>query len=172
MKRLIMAPLAALAGAFALLVIAVTPASAAQSTTFAAGFAGDIQVTSADTAGNPMSAAYGGPGVGTNRINRMQGTINVQGPAPSCGAAGGFTAQHTDTLTAADGSQLVVLVNEVACGIDPSSFRCEGTYRVLSGTGRFARATGSGAFNGVVSFNPDGSGQFLATYFGQLAGAR
>jgi hypothetical protein len=172
MNRLIMAPLAALAGAVTVLAIAVAPASAAPSTTFAAGFAGNIQITSADPAGNPMSAAYGGSGVGTHRINRMQGTINVQGPAPSCGEAGGFTAQHMDTLTASDGSQLVVQVNEVACGIGSATYRCEGTYKVLSGTGRFARATGSGAFDGVVSFNPDGSGQFLATYFGQLSGVR
>jgi hypothetical protein len=43
---------------------------------------------------------------------------------------------------------------------------------VTGGTGRFAGATGSGSFDGHVSFNPNGSGSFQATYFGQISGAK
>jgi hypothetical protein len=173
MKRKIMAPLAAIAGVFTLLAIVTAPVSAGEQVPFKASYAGSIQITGADSAGNPTMAAYGGQGVGSHLGNgRMDGSIAVTGPAPSCGAAGGFTAQHTDTLTAADGSKLVLQVNEVACQVTPGTFHCSGTYTVISGTGRFANSTGQGAFDGLVSFNPDGSGTFNASYAGTISVAQ
>ena len=166
--------LAMLTGVFTLLVVAAAPAAAATPNPFGALCSGSIQVTGADAAGNPTSAAYGGPCNGNLGINRMQGTIAVTGPASSsvCGAAGGFAAQHSDTLTAADGSQLFVRVVEDACQEGPGAYHCIGTYTVTGGTGRFAGASGTGTFDGHVSFNPDGSGTFRATYFGKIALAK
>jgi hypothetical protein len=60
-------------------------------------------------------------------------------------------------------------VDEVACAEGPGVFHCVGTYVVTGGTGRFAGATGSGTFDGHVTFNPDGSGTFQATYAGNVS---
>jgi hypothetical protein len=105
-------------------------------------------------------------------MKRMQGAIAVTGPASSsvCGSRGGFGAQHADTLTGGDGSRIFLCVVENACLEGISAYHCIGTYTVTGGTGRFAGATGSGGFDGHVSFNPDGSGSFQATYLGQLNG--
>jgi hypothetical protein len=104
----------------------------------------------------------------------MQGTIAVTGPASTsvCGAAGGFAAQHSDSLTVADGSRVFFLVTEDACQEGPGAYHCIGSYTVTGGSGRFAGATGTGTFDGHVSFNPNGSGTFQATYFGQISGAK
>jgi hypothetical protein len=102
----------------------------------------------------------------------MRGAIAVTGPASSsvCGGAGGFAAQHADTLTSADGSRLFLRVLENACQEGPGAYHCIGSYTVTGATGRFAGATGGGGFDGHVSFNPDGSGSFKAAYIGQLSG--
>src|SRR5688572_18373776 len=111
MKRLITASLATVALGFTVLVAGAAPVSAATSP-LRASYSGAIQVTSADDAGNPMTAKYGGSGVGQHLgASQMNGVIAVLSPAPSC-AAGGFTARHTDTLTAADGSKLFLQVDE------------------------------------------------------------
>lgn len=171
MKRRTLTTLATVAGVFTLLVVATAPVSAAPSVPFGARCTGTIQVTGADPAGNPTTAAYGGPCMGDLGIKQMQGTIAVTGPASTsvCGAAGGFAAQHSDTLTAADGSQLFLHVVENACQEGPGAYHCIGTYTVTGGTGRFAGATGTGRFDGHVQFNPDGSGTFQATYFGRIS---
>jgi hypothetical protein len=135
---------------------------------------GSIQVTGADQNGNPTTAAYGGPCVGNLGVNSMQGTIAVTGPVSTsvCGAAGGFAAQHSDSLTVADGSRVFVRVIEDACQEGPGAYHCIGSYTVTGGSGRFAGATGTCTFDGHVSFNPNGSGTFQATYFGQISGAK
>ena len=92
----------------------------------------------------------------------MHGDIQVTGPS-SCG---GFTAQHSDTITAANGDQLYVQVVEDACPVAPNAFHCVGTYSITGGTGRFANATGNGVFDGLVDFN---EGKFQATYSGQIS---
>ena len=173
MTRWTLKTLATAAALSALLVGAVAPASAAGETApLGARCTGTIQITGADQSGNPTNAAYGGDCRGNLGIKRMQGAIAVTGPASSsvCGSAGGFGAQHADTLTSADGSRLFLRVLENACQEGPGAYHCIGTYTVTGGTGRFAGATGSGGFDGHVSFNPDGSGSFQATYIGQLSG--
>ena len=165
--------LATVAALSALLIVAVAPASAAGETAqLGARCTGTIQITAADQSGNPTNAAYGGDCTGNLGIKHMQGAIAVTGPASSsvCGSAGGFGAQHADTLTSVDGSRLFLRVLENACQEGPGAYHCIGSYTVTGGTGRFAGATGSGGFDGQVSFNPDGSGSFQATYTGLLSG--
>jgi hypothetical protein len=173
MTRWTLKTLAAVAVLSTLLVVAVAPASAAGGAApLGARCTGTIQITGADPIGNPTKAAYGGDCGGSLGIKGMQGAIAVTGPASSsvCGSAGGFAAQHSDTLTSADGSRLFVRVLENACQEAPGAYHCIGTYTVAGGTGRFVTSTGSGGFDGHVSFNPDGSGSFQATYLGQLSG--
>ena len=174
MNRRSMKALATVAGAFALLGVAAAPASAGASPPLDAGCAGTIQVTAADQSGNPTAAAYGGGCKGSLGVNGMQGAIAVTGLAATsvCGNAGGFGAEHSDILTAADGAQLVLRVVENACGEGPGAYHCIGTYTITGGTGRFVGATGTGTFDGHVNFNPNGSGTFRASYVGQTVWAR
>src|SRR5262245_25043186 len=171
MTRRHLKALAIVAGAFALLGVAAAPASAASSTPLSAACAGTIQVTAADPSGNPTAAAYGGGCMGSLGISSMQGAIVVTGPAPTsvCGNSGGFGAEHTDTLTAANGAKLFLRVVENACGEGPGAYHCTGTYTITGGTGRFVGATGTGTFDGHVSFDPNGSGTFRATYLARTA---
>jgi hypothetical protein len=76
------------------------------------------------------------------------------------------------TLLGAHGSEVFRRVVENACQEGPAAYHCIGSYSVTGGTGRFEHATGTGNFDGHVSFNPDGSGSFQATYFGQISGAK
>jgi len=173
MTRWTLKTLATVAALSTLLVVAVAPASAAGGAApLGARCTGTIQITGADSSGNPTNAVYGGDCAGNLGIKGMKGAIAVTGPASSsvCGSAGGFAAQHADTLTNADGSRVFLRVIENACQEGPGAYHCIGTYTVTGGTGRFAFATGSGGFDGHVSFNPDGSGSFQATYIGQLSG--
>ena len=144
------------------------PASAAQSSPFAAFYQGDIQITGADASGNPTSADYGGDGGATQLgPSTMDGKIVITGPA-AC--ANGFTASHTDTLTAASGSTLVVAVTETSCprASEPGTYDCTGRWAVVGGTGRYASATGSGSWGGSVTFGANGAGTFSTAYSGRL----
>jgi hypothetical protein len=173
MTRWIFKTFATVAALSVLLVVAVAPASARGGTApVGARCTGAIQITGADPSGNPTNAVYGGDCGGNLGIKGMQGAIAVTGAASSsvCGSAGGFAAQHSDTLTSADGSRLFVRVLENACQDGPGAYHCIGTFTVTGGTERFAAANGSGGFDGQVSFKPDGSGSFQATYVGQLTG--
>jgi hypothetical protein len=173
MTRWTLKTFATVAALSALLVVGVAPASAAGGTApVGARCTGAIQITDADQSGNPTNAVYGGDCGANLGIKGMQGAITVTGAASSsvCGSAGGFAAQHSDTLTSADGSRLFVRVLENACQEGLGAYHCIGTYTVTGGTGRFAAATGSGEFDGHVSFKPDGSGSFQAMYIGQLSG--
>src|SRR5215471_4053364 len=157
MTRWTLKTLATVAALSALLVVAVAPASAAGGTApLSARCTGTIQITGADQSGNPTNAVYGGNCAANLGIKAMQGAIAVTGPASSlvCGSSGGFSAQHSDTLTSADGSRVFLRVLENACQEGPGAFHCIGTYTLTGGTGRFASATGSGGFDGQVSFNP------------------
>jgi hypothetical protein len=162
--------LAMLTGMFALLAGAAAP-TFADSQAVRSTCNGSIQITATDPNGNPTSAAYGGPCAATIGVKNMHGVITVTGPASSsvCGAAGGFAAEHSDILTTADGSQLRLRVVENACQEAPGSYHCIGTYTVIGGTGRFAGDRGAGDFDGHVSFNPDGSGTFQASYSGSVS---
>ncbi len=170
MKRMTFNTIGLIAAVFALLLVAVAPVSAAQQVPLNAGFEGGIQITGIGPNG-PTAAVYSGEGAGTLLGEaHMQGEISIVGPGPA-GCEFGFTATHTDTLTAANGDQLVVEVTETSCprAASPNIYDCAGTYSVVGGTGHFATATGSGTWEGVVTFGPDGSGTFNSAYSGLIS---
>ena len=72
---------------------------------------------------------------------------------------------HTETLTAANGDQLVIRMVNVACHTGP--FTCHGTGRwtVLGGTGRFEGVTGEGTDEGDADFETN---TFVLTLTGTL----
>ena len=156
---------------FAAFAAAGGPVSAAQSLPFHAAISGTLQITGMGPNG-PTSASYSGEGIATQLgATRMEGNITIQGPA---GCPGGFTATHSDTLTASNGDQVLVTVMETSCPrpTDPSTYDCSGTYTVTGGTGRFSQATGSGQWAGSVTFSPTGSADFSTTYSGVISGPR
>jgi hypothetical protein len=151
MKRMFLNTLATVPAVFALLTVIAAPVSA-QQVPFYAAYAGTAGFTVF-----PTSGKYDGLGAGMHLgMSRVHGDISVLPTAPSCppGVSGGFTAQHSDTLTAANGDTLKLKINEDACPVAPNVFHCIGTYSVTGGTGRFARATGAGVFVGDVNFSP------------------
>ena len=180
MKRL-MSKIVLIAAAGAPLVLAV-PFSASAATTHSVSFnvacSGTIQITSTDPSGNPTAAQYAAmPPTGQCAGNRLHSPAQMQGDITITGAAActnGFTASHTDTLTASDGSQLTVVITESSCPkpMSPNIYHCSGTYDIVSGTGSFATVTGGdGEWSGVVTFatNGSGSGTFNSQYSGTIA---
>ena len=153
--------LATAAAALAFLAIIAAPVSASEQVPFYAVFEGTVGFT------GPSSAAFSGSGIATNLgKSEVQGIAAVlSGPAPGCGTLGGFPARHTDTVTAANGDQLYVVVDDVTCQIEPGIYRGVGTYHITGGTGRFAGATGYGAFEGHGDFNV---GKFRMTFSGTV----
>jgi hypothetical protein len=157
MKRMFLNTLATV---FVLLAVVPAPDSAAAQVQvpFYIGIAGTAGFT------GPGTGAYDGTGSGTHLGNsKVHGDIQVTVAPNGCG---GFTAQHSDTITAANGDQLYLQIIEDACPVATGSFHCTGTYSVTGGTGRFANATGNGVFDGLVDFT---QGRFQATYSGQIS---
>ncbi len=60
---------------------------------------------------------------------------------------------NIETLTAANGDQLVLVMEDIACPVAPGIFQGTGEWHVFSGTGRFANATGTGTVAGGANFN-------------------
>src|SRR5689334_6706895 len=129
------------------LALSVITASASHNLPFRLGDEGTITFTSQST------AATAGTGNATHmgRI-RSEGTLTIVGQ-PSCGNEVGFAAQLQDTFTAANGDKLMTAITMQLCPIAPGIYHGVGTYVVTGGTGRFANATGSGAFDGTGNFN-------------------
>src|SRR5262245_43520947 len=100
-----------LATVAALLMLVVAPAAAAP-IPFSASYDGSLVATVGPQ--GPVSAIYGGSGRATQLgAGRMDGNIIVTGPSITC--SGGFHAQHTDVLTAANGAKVTLQVDEDAC---------------------------------------------------------
>lgn len=79
------------------------------------------------------------------------GHVAVTRPA-SC--ANGFDTQNTETLTSTDdGDQIDLTIADESCPIAPGVYQGSGTYVVTGGTGRFAGASGTGAFDSQGDFN-------------------
>jgi hypothetical protein len=156
------------AAALAVCLVAVAPPAGAESPPFLGSIGGTLQVTGMGPNG-PTSASYRGAGTAAQLgLAVMEGDINITGPAP---CPNGFTATHSDTLTASDGSRVSMAISETSCPrpADPSTYDCTGTYTVTGGTGRFASATGSGTWAGSVAFSADGSATFSTSYAGNLS---
>jgi hypothetical protein len=131
---------------FGLLATGPMPASASDFVPFNASYASIITFTgqySATLAGNGKATHLG--------QTTTVGNLAVVGPATTC--ANGFASEIRDTLTAANGDQVTVLITMEACPAAPGIYPAAGTYVVTGGTGRFSGASGGGAFNGLGDFN-------------------
>ena len=83
------------------------------------------------------------------------GFVQILGPGPAGSCPGGLAAVNTETLTAASGDTLVLVVyDDISCP-EPPGLRFHGTghWRVTGGTGRFSGATGQGFFDGHGDFD-------------------
>lgn len=180
MKRL-MSKTVLIAAVSAPLVLAVpfsASAATAHSVSFKTECSGTIQITSTDASGHPTAAQYAAMlPTGQCESNRLGQPAQMRGDITITGAAActnGFTASHTDTLTASDGSQLTVVITESSCPRpkSPNIYDCSGTYNIVSGTGSFSTVTGgNGEWSGVVTFSTSGSGSgtFNSLYSGTIA---
>ena len=117
---------------------------------------------------SPTSVEFGSTGTATHlgRIDAT-GVALLEAPSEPCpGGALGIPNVHTETLTAADGDQLVIRAVNVACPTGPATFHGTGNWTVLSGTGRFAGVIGKGTDEGNADFQ---SGTFELVLTGTLS---
>ena len=124
-------------------------AAAGHQVPFKASYSGTAAFTSATTALLTGTGIASHLGRSTN-VNH----ITVTGPATSC--SGGFANVNRETLTAANGDQLMLKgPHDVGCPspTDPTVVHGTGAWTVAGGTGRFAGATGQGTFVGGADFN-------------------
>ena len=111
-----------------------------------ATFSGTVAFT------GPSSIALDGAGHSSLMgASTNEGIAVISGPP---NAAGCIPNVHIETLTAANGDQLVIESDDLACPIGPTSLHGTGHWYVVSGTGRFSRATGEGTFDGEADFGP------------------
>jgi hypothetical protein len=131
-------------GAFMLSVLSVSAAHAAEQVPFKAEYTSTITFTS------PTTATLAGQGNATHMGHtRTTGDLAQTGPG-SC--PDGFLAEIQDTITAANGDQVTIVIALEACPIGPGIYQGDGTYVVTGGTGRFVGATGEGVFSGIGDF--------------------
>jgi hypothetical protein len=116
---------------------------------FNATYAGSIAFTGS------ASAGYSGSGSGTY-VGQSQdtGTVFVLPGAVSCPGLS-FNTRHDDTITAANGDLLLVVISDVSCETPPGShvYHSVGTFTIYNGTGRFAGALGEGTVESHADFN-------------------
>jgi hypothetical protein len=144
--------------ALAILLVSATQAMADSSVPIKATFSG-----SATTDGSVSSFAGSGQSSHLGRIMTV-GQAVLEGPSTSC--AGGIANVNEETLTAPDGSTLTIRSDDVACPIGTYRFHGTGSWVVVGGTGRFAKAAGSGSFDGSADFI---AGTFTITLDGLLS---
>ena len=148
-----------LAATIVVMALAAMPAVAEERLPFSGTYSGTVAFT------GPASAAFQGSGTASHLgKSTIVGTVQVAGPASSC--SDGFAAQHTITLTAANGDQLFLVVTDDSCQVAPGMYEGTGTYEITGGTGRFADATGSGTFDGRGDFT---TGTFLQKFEGTIS---
>ena len=130
------------------LTLSAMTASASQNLPFRLGDEGTITFTS------PSTATTTGTGNATH-LGRItsDGSLAIVGEASCIGNEVGFAVEMQDTFTAANGDKLMTTITMQLCPIAPGIYHGVGTYVVTGGTGRFARATGSGVFDGTGNFN-------------------
>ena len=124
-------------------------AAAGHQVSFRASYSGTAAFTSATT------AVFNGTGIASHLgLSTNENHITVIGPDTSCPQ--GFANENDETLTAANGDQLMLKgPHDVGCPspTDPKVVHGTGTWTVVGGTGRFAGATGQGIFVGGADFN-------------------
>ena len=105
--------------------------------------------------GGTQSGTVTGVMVGTGEVS---GVFTLTGPIFECGTSTTINTIASQTITAADGSTFTQSLVGVTCSLGPTSFRTTSTYTILSGTGRFASATGTGSHVRDIEF-PNGTAQ-------------
>jgi hypothetical protein len=128
--------------------------NAGETVPFSATFSGEAKF---DPPAAPTRALFEGSGEATH----LGTTIN-EGvlapldfvPVPECPLGVGIPHTHLETLTAANGDQLFLEMDDLACPIDQTFMRFRGTgdWTVVDGSGRFADASGFGTVVGVGDF--------------------
>lgn len=126
-----------------------------------------FRATFAGSAAMPAPAAivFTGTGSGT-----LVGRITTDGRVQPTGideqrCAGGIANVNIEIVTAANGDTLTVTSADVSCPIGPGQYHGSGAWWVSGGTGRFARASGSGKLDGYADF---AAGTFDITLTGSL----
>jgi hypothetical protein len=139
--------LAAMALTLAGLGLGASPASAAGSQDlFKAYFSGAVAFGSG---GFPVFSGTGQASY-LGKISD-QGYVVITGASATC--PGGFSNDHYETLTAANGDSLTLLSHDVACPVAPGVYDGGGQWQVIGGTGRFSSVTGGGSLEGQSDFN-------------------
>jgi len=89
------------------------------------------------------------------QVTNVGSAVLLSQPTPldECGGGLGIPNVNTEILTASNGDQLVLVMNDVACVVGQNIFHGAGHWEVFYGTGRFANAKGAGAMEGDVNFN-------------------
>jgi hypothetical protein len=90
-------------------------------------------------------------------------------PNPACPTTG-FVVTNDETLTAANGDQVTLTILDEPCPVpgEPGIYDGVSTYHISAGTGRFAGATGEGAFDGRGNFNNPDELTFTYTFDGTI----
>lgn len=151
-------------------VSAVSPAFAVnrESVPFSGTFSGEARF---DPPVAPSRALF----QGTGRATHLGATVNAGVlaplnfvPVPECTLGVGIPHTHLETLTAANGDQLLLEMIDLACPVDQTFMRFHGVgnWTVVGGSGRFADASGSGTVTGDGDFI---EGVFEFSLSGKLA---
>ena len=160
MRKLSLSIALAAVAAAALVSTVGAQADAGGQVPFSASFSGTIAFKS------PSTTHHDGSGKATHMGRTTDSGAVVLSPPDAAGCYPNF---NTETLTAANGDQLVLQWHDRACPIGPTSFHSSGDWIVVGGTGRFADETGSGSFAGEADFGPDLSpGTFQLEFTGTL----
>jgi hypothetical protein len=131
------------------LVGAATTATASADTRFHLEGSGSLNF-----GGGTQSGTVLGTQVGNGDVS---GHFTLTGPVPLCSSDSTvINTVASQTITAADGSAFTQSLIGVTCGLSPTSFRTTSTYNILSGTGRFSSATGTGSHVRFIDF-PNGT---------------
>ena len=127
--------------------IASTRNAAAKPVPFRALMLGSAAFTS------PTTAEFEGTGQATHLGRFTFGGVALLSPSTgSCPGGPNVPNVHTETLTAANGDELVIRMVNVACPTGPFTVQGTGHWTVLSGTGRFQDVTGQGTIRGNADF--------------------
>jgi hypothetical protein len=143
--------------------VALTPAATAKDQVpFKARLSGTAAFT------GPTTVEFHGVGHATHMGRIVGSGVAILGQSTeSCpNGAPNVPNVHTETLTAANGDQIVIRMVDVACPTGPFTFHGTGHWTVLSGTGRFRDATGRGTAEGNADFERN---TFELTLTGTLA---
>ena len=123
-------------------------AAAGHQVPFRASYSGTAAFNSATG-----TALFTGTGIASD-LGRSTNVNNITVLSGPVNCPGGFANKNVETLTAANGDQLMLTgPHDVGCPTRPGVVHGTGDWTVTGGTGRFAGATGQGTFDGGADFN-------------------